>query len=186
MLLLVVVAVVFIVTKIIFAPAPIEPIVTLPLNSPTPIQAEVIIDRLGIAVPIVWSTSVLEADLQKDLELGAIRYLGTPNPGDRGNSFITAHSSGYAWQQGQYKKAFVNLGKLNIGDDDIIVVYKKNGVPVYKAWFKVTEKEVVKATDTRMIEQKETTEMTLVTCWPIGTNLRRLMVKTELIAREDI
>lgn len=145
------------------------------------LEAELIIDRLGIAVPIVWSQSTKEADLQKDLEHGALRYPGTPEPGNIGNSFVTAHSSDYPWKSGIYKKAFSKLGKLEVGNDDIIVVYKKNGEFVRQIRFKVTEKAIVKATDMRMIEQKEKTEMTLVTCWPVGTNLLRLMVKTERI-----
>lgn len=167
-------------SQLIFVP------VSFPQYNTVPLQADVVIKRLGITVPIVWSTSTKESDLQKDLELGAIRYPGTPNPGDSGNSFITAHSSGYPWQQGQYKTAFVNLGKLKVGDDDIVVVYTKDGLPVYRAKFTVMSKEVVKATDKRMIEQKDKTEMTLVTCWPIGTNLLRLMVKTELVSIETI
>lgn len=143
--------------------------------------AELIIERLGITVPIIWSESTKEADLQKDLEHGALRYPSTPEPGNIGNSFITAHSSDYPWKSGIYKKAFSKLGKLEVGNDDIIVVYKKNGESVRQIRFKVTDKAIVKATDMRMIEQKEKTEMTLVTCWPIGTNLLRLMVKTERI-----
>jgi len=146
------------------------------------LEAEVVIPRLLIKVPIVWSTSKNNTSLEKDLENGAIHYPDTPEPGNFGNSFITAHSSDYPWRAGTYKRAFAKLGQLNVNDTDIFVIYKKDGKPVYQAQFKVTEKEVVKDTDTRMIEQRAKTEMTLVTCWPIGTNWRRLMVKTELVS----
>lgn len=145
------------------------------------LEAELTIQRLGIIVPIVWSTSTRETDLQQDLERGALRYPGTPEPGNIGNAFITAHSSDYPWKKGMYKKAFAKLGKLEVGDDDIIVTYKKDGVVVRELHFKVTMKKVVQATDTEMIEQRDAKEMTLVTCWPVGTNLLRLMVKTQLV-----
>jgi LPXTG-site transpeptidase (sortase) family protein len=150
------------------------------------LEAEVVIPHLSIGVPIVWSTSKNNTSLEKDLENGAIHYPDTPKPGNFGNSFITAHSSDYPWKAGAYKRAFAKLGELSVGDKDIFVVYKKNGKPIYQAQFKVTSKEVVKDTDARMIEQQAKTEMTLVTCWPIGTNWRRLMVKTELISINTI
>lgn len=150
------------------------------------LEAEVAISRLGLDVPIVWSTSIKEDVLQKDLEHGAVHYPGTPEPGNFGNAFVTAHSSDYPWKKGTYKQAFARLGKLAIGDDDILVIYKKDGIPVYQATFKVYQKEVVKYTDERMIKQADRTEMTLVTCWPVGTNWRRLMVKMELVSLEAI
>ena len=145
------------------------------------LTAEVLIEKLGIDVPIVWSGSTKDADLEKDLEHGAIHYPGTPRPGEHGNSFVTAHSSDYPWKAGNYKQAFVKLGNLNMGDD-IVVVYKKDGAFVYRAQFKVVSKEVVSSTDIRMIEQGDATELTLATCWPIGTNWKRLMVKAELVS----
>lgn len=145
------------------------------------LRAELTIPSANITVPLVWSTSAKEADFQKDLEHGAIHYPGTPLPGQTGNAFIAAHSSDAYWKPGDYKHAFASLGKLTIGNEDIVVTYYKNEEVVKKVSFRVTEKAVVSADDQRMFTQTNKTEMTLVTCWPLGTNWRRLMVKTEMI-----
>lgn len=85
-------------------------------------------------------------------------------------------------EKGAYKQAFAKLGKLAVGDEDVVVIYKKDGVPVYRATFKVHQREVVKDTDERMIAQTDKKEITLATCWPIGTSWRRIMVKSELVS----
>lgn len=164
----------------------VEQVEEVPASPSSDLEARVHIDRLGIDVPIVWSGSTDKEALEADLQRGAIRYPGTVEPGNAGNAFITAHSSDYPWNPGEYKQAFADLGKLEQGDDDIYVTYYKDGEPVQRAQFRVAFKEIVRADDTRMIEQTEKPEMTLVTCWPIGTAWRRLMVKTELVEIQNI
>ncbi|MDP3685545.1 MAG: class D sortase [bacterium] len=159
-----------------------------PQASPSPVgestkdqDAELTIERLGIRVPIVWSASTEEDVLQHDLERGAIHYPGTAIPGSVGNAFIAAHSSDYPWKPGQYKRVFAQLGALKVGDDDIVVTYRDRGGTTRRFRFRVAETAVVRDDDERMFAQGDAPELTLVTCWPLGTSWRRLMVKTVLV-----
>lgn len=145
-------------------------------------HAELIISKLGVRVPIVWSQSEDEADIQRDLERGAIHYPHTGIPGAPGNALIAGHSSDYFWSPGDYKNVFARLGELQVGEEDITVVYQSSGGRAARTIpFRITEKAVVSATDPRLFLASDRAEMTLVTCWPVGTSWWRLMVKTERV-----
>jgi len=52
--------------------------------------------------------------------------------------------------------------------------------------YKITEKKVISPGDISILERNhDKPELTLMTCWPIGTTLNRLIVTGELI-EEDI
>ncbi|PIE00854.1 MAG: hypothetical protein CSA81_13415 [Acidobacteria bacterium] len=44
----------------------------------------------------------------------------------------------------------------------------------------VTSKEEVNPDDVRIFSQSQMQELTLTTCWPLGTSTRRLMIKAYL------
>lgn len=144
-------------------------------------KAELLIPHLGIRAPIVWSTRHTEADLQRDLEYGAIHYPGTALPGETGNAFIAAHASAPFWKRGKYGRIFARLQRLDVGDEDIFVVYRNEGNDPRQLQFRVTEKLIVRDTDPRLFAFGKKKELTLVTCWPVGTRWRRLMINTELV-----
>lgn len=149
------------------------------------LSAAVVIPRLNIRVPIVWSTSRQEADLQRDLEHGAIHYPGTALPGLVGNAFVSAHSSNFPWLPGDYKTAFASLGDLEEGERGIFIEYADSSTLVRRFEFQVAEIAIVHAEDERMFNQGDQPELTLVTCWPLGTSWRRLMVKGQLVEVQE-
>jgi sortase A len=112
----------------------------------------------------------------KELEYGIVRYPGSAKPGEKGNSFIFGHSSNFPWIAGEYNDVFSRLGQVEVGD----IVFSYYGQKKYK--YRVIEKKVVKPNDIGVLKNDETKkELTLMTCWPIGTTLNRLIIKTELI-----
>lgn len=74
----------------------------------------------------------------KELENGIIKYPGSANPGESGNSFIFGHSSNFPWAKGAYNDVFALLNELAVGDE-IIVYYKQK-----KFIYGVKEKIIVK------------------------------------------
>jgi sortase A len=61
----------------------------------------------------------------------------------------------------------------NVGFDDEIIVYYNQK----KYRYIVKEKKVIAPGDTSILERdKNKSEITLMTCWPIGTTLNRLIV----------
>jgi LPXTG-site transpeptidase (sortase) family protein len=149
-----------------------------------PPDDRLIIPSLGKNVPIVttdpskligadWKT--LEQAFQEDLKSGVIHYPGTADPGEDGNVFITGHSSYYLWDSGRYKDVFARLNQLQIGDE--ITIYHDQD----KFQYVVREKREVKNEDVSVLDQGDEKILTLMTCSPVGTNFRRLVVVAEQV-----
>ena len=76
----------------------------------------------------------------------------------------------------EYNCIFALLDKLEKGDEIIIYYFQKKYV------YTVTEHREVKPGDVKTLESRDKTkrELSLMTCWPVGTTLDRLIVFAEL------
>lgn len=149
-----------------------------------PSTDRVVVERLNINAPIqflspeeekVKDFSKLEENLQKKLEKGVVHYPGTALPGEEGNVFITGHSSYYPWNPGQYKDVFAILHAVELGDT--INIYSKGQEFKYE----VTDRQVVTPDRVDVLDQTIDKTLTLMTCTPIGTNAKRLIIKAKLV-----
>lgn len=151
----------------------------------TPPDNRLIIPKIERNIPIMEADPVdllgadwksVEQTFQKELKEGVIHYPGTADPGTVGNVFITGHSSYYPWDDGRYKTIFARLNELTVGDD-IVVYYDQK-----KYRYVVREKKEVKNNDVSVLEgDGQRKLLTLMTCSPVGTNFRRLVVTAELV-----
>ena len=149
----------------------------------TPYQNRIIIPKIGKNIPLVDiknraldDSNELNNIFMKELEKGVIRYPGSAIPGKNGNAFVFGHSSNFPWIKWEYNDVFSLLD--NVGFDDEIIVYYNQ--KKYK--YIVREKNVITPGDTSVLERnKDKAEITLMTCWPIGTTLNRLIVTAELV-----
>ncbi len=136
------------------------------------------IPRTSIKAPIIWDVTGggdLNTDLLEALRSGVVRYPQTALPNQVGNVFLTGHSSNYWWEKGSYKTIFALLDKLVAGDDIFI---KYQGI-VYH--YRVTGQRVVKPADTSVLAATKTPTLSLMTCTPTGTSLKRRIVTAKLI-----
>lgn len=148
-----------------------------------PYENRLIIPKIGKNVPIVlpsmdslmkedWKN--FEEDVQVALHHGVVHYPGSARPGQAGNFFVTGHSSYYPWDDGLFKDVFARLNELDIGDT--YSVYYGGDLHTYK----VVEKKEVHPSDTSVLDQPTTKRLsTLMTCTPVGTTLRRLIIIAE-------
>lgn len=148
-----------------------------------PPDNRLLIPSLGLNVPIVippndallredWGR--LEHDIQTALEDGTVHYPGTARPGQAGNFFVTGHSSYYPWTQGKYKSVFARLPALKTGDE-FWIYYGGD-----RHRYAIQEKKEVKPTDVHVLDQPLDRRIaTLMTCVPVGTTLRRLIVTAQ-------
>ncbi len=144
------------------------------------VAVQVLIDKLGIQAPMVWSASEDEKSMLKDLESGISHYPGTGVPGQNGNMIISGHSSNYIWAKGDFNHIFKDLNNLEKGDTVTVKTIQENGrVILYR--YKITGKYVDAPDDPRIFEDSEKPMLTLSTCWPLGTNLKRLVMKAEIV-----
>lgn len=151
----------------------------------TPPDNRLIIPSIDKDIPIVEvdSTAITDSnwtnlndDILNTLKNGVVRYPGTALPGEYGNTFITGHSSYYFWDDGQYKEVFALLSEVNIGDE-IIVYYNQQ-----KFIYEITEKKEVSPSEVDVLSQPtDQKQITLMTCTPVGTNLKRLIVVGTLV-----
>jgi len=153
-----------------------------------PPENRLIIPKLNLNVPIVippyeallredWTQ--VESDIQQALEKGIVHYPGTAKPGQAGNFFMTGHSSYYPWAPGNYKTVFARLHMLSEGDD-YWVYYGGD-----KHRYIVRSVVEVKPSNVDVLDQPADRRLsTLMTCTPVGTTLRRLIVSAEEVDPE--
>ncbi|MCK9185883.1 sortase [Candidatus Gracilibacteria bacterium] len=153
----------------------------------SPSDNRLIIPRINQNLPIVrisseslirrdWSA--LEKEMQNALQDGVVHYPGTSIPGESGNMAITGHSSYFPWDSGRFKDVFALLHDVVVGDK--IVMYWDGKKYIYE----ITEIKVVLPSDISILKQTPENKLTLITCTPVGTNLKRLVVTAKPI--EDL
>jgi len=144
-----------------------------------PLTDRIIIPSIGQNVPIIKVSSenlinkdfkALEKDIQDALRGGVVHYPGTDYSGDGGNVVITGHSSYFPWDPGRFKDVFALLHDVEVGDK--VYVYHNQKKYVYQ----INEIFEVNPTNIDVLKQTKDEQLTLITCTPVGTNLRRLIV----------
>lgn len=117
---------------------------------------------------IELSAIVVNGTTRKDLKNGPGRIIGTPLPGEAGNSVISAHRDTF----------FRHIYELKPGDE---IDVQRNGKALR---FEVTGKKIVDPDDLSVLKQTQETQLTLITCYPtyyIGPAPQRLVVFSKLV-----
>jgi LPXTG-site transpeptidase (sortase) family protein len=153
-----------------------------------PPENRIVIPKLDLNAPIVIPSSdalmredwaMLEENIQASLQDGVVHYPGTAKPGQAGNFFLTGHSSYFPWAPGAYKSIFARLHQLDVGDE-YWVFYGGD-----KHRYVIQEKKEVKPSDVTVLDQPLSKRVsTLMTCTPVGTTLRRLIIKAQEVDAE--
>ena len=139
-------------------------------------ENRLIIPKISVDAPIVFLESIEDEEITKELENGVVHWPDTALPGEEGNCVITGHSSSPWWRRGQYKTIFALLNELT--ENDLIIIYYDQS----KFTYKVIGKDIVSFKNIEILSQnKKEPFLTLYTCWPLGTDLRRLVVEAELV-----
>lgn len=140
----------------------------VPVNTDFSIQ----IPKIGVNANVVKNVDPYNSAIyQKALTQGVAHAKGSGLPGFPGNVFIFAHSANSWYQANQFNAIFYLTEKLDIGDD-ITINYEKS-----EYQYKVTEKKIVKNTEVNYLTNNlNTNTLTLMTCWPPGTTLSRLII----------
>ncbi|MFC1721313.1 sortase [Patescibacteria group bacterium] len=131
----------------------------------------IIIPEIGVAAPIVWASEDNEERLQTQLLEGVVHHPTTTLPGEPGNGVYIGHSSNYWWEESDYNTVFGLLDKLETGDT-VILRYQGSDYS-----YTVKEKKVVAKDAPEIFTGNETEEITLVTCWPLGTDWQNFIIK---------
>ncbi|MBI4990832.1 sortase [Candidatus Gottesmanbacteria bacterium] len=140
--------------------------------SPISSQFGIIIPKIGANAPIIPNVDAGKPDIYLPaLQKGVAHAAGTVFPGVAGNIFLFAHSTDSFWNVGRYNAVFYLIKELEKGDEIDLFF---NGV---RHIYKVTEKKVVDPSEVGYLtEVLPYEQLTLQTCWPPGTTLKRLLV----------
>jgi sortase A len=111
---------------------------------------------------------IVQGTSDTDLRLGPGHYPGTPLPGEEGNAAIAGHRTTYG-------APFFNLDELKPGDP--IVITTVQGTFTYD----VKNTLIVSPSDTAVVDDTTTPELTLTTCNPRFSASTRLVVHAILV-----
>lgn len=143
-------------------------------------KVNISIPAIKVNAPLVWTENTEEKTIERDLTRGVIHFPGTAIPGQVGNVFVTGHSSDYFWQKSPYRDVFKKLDKLAIGNEVTFTFTLANGKK-YEARYALQEKMIVAPSDRSLLSPTATPTLTLVTCYPIGSNTDRLAWRGTLV-----
>lgn len=136
----------------------------------------VVIPKLGANARIIANVDPYDSKIyQAALARGVAHARGTVFPGQPGSIFLFSHSSADFYRATQFNSVFYLINKLEPGDP-IDLYYKGE-----KYTYRVTTKKIVEASAVSYLSGRGNGKMLiLMTCWPPGTTLKRLLVFAEL------
>jgi sortase A len=132
----------------------------------------ILVGKLGITSEIIANVDPFDSKkYQLALSKGIAHAKGTKLPGEDGNVFLFAHSSADLLTAERYNSVFYLIHHLDKGD--IIDIWYEG--QQYK--YEVSSKEFVSPGSTSALTRIMPSEtLTLMTCWPPGTTLSRLII----------
>lgn len=142
-------------------------------------EPRLIIPKINVDTPVVYGVGADHNSQMKAMERGVAHFSiagANSRPGEIGNTVLSGHSSGDVFAPGDYNFIFMQLDKLEIGD----TIYANYEGTRYT--YTVTKKEVVLPSQVdKLIYDTDKPVMTLITCTPLGTALKRLLVTAEQV-----
>jgi len=132
----------------------------------------------SIVIPTIGATSEIVANVnpydsrvyQQALTHGVAHAQGTGFPGEGSNIFLFAHSSANLFEASRFNSVFYLMHHLVVGDQ-IILWYHNQGY-----LYEVTDKLLVSPQSVQYLKPNSAETLTLMTCYPPGTTLKRLIV----------
>lgn len=165
------------------SPGAINPqnIVINPLSDLTvSTDPRLIIPKINVDAPVIYDVGNDYNSQMAAMAKGVAHFAipgASSHPGEKGNTVISGHSSNSIFEAGDYKFIFAGLEKLSVGD---VIYAHYNGI---RYTYAVTKKEVVGPTDvSKLVYETDKPVMTLITCTPLGTAEKRLLVTAEQVS----
>ncbi len=147
-------------------PAHLRPLVqslaNVPAPTPGPEQA------VRIQIPAIQvDAPVVQGDGWEQLKKGVGQHSGTTNPGEKGNSVLSAHNDIFG-------EIFRDLDRLQPGDQVILFTNQRSYT------YLVVETLVVEPTDVEVMAATSQPVVTLISCYPYLVDDQRIVVKARL------
>lgn len=146
------------------------------LIKPVSTEFGLVIEKINANAKIVPQVDPgIEKDYIAALREGIAQAKGSTEPGEDGNMFLFSHSTDAPWNIVRYNAIFYLLRELEPGDR-VIVFYKNRRYD-----YIVFDKTIAEASDISFYTNRyDKPVLTLQTCDPPGTVLKRLIVRAKL------
>jgi len=140
----------------------VQSITPLPIPTPGPQQA------VRVQIPAInIDAAAVEGTDWESLKKGVGHYLGSANPGERGNLVLAAHNDVFG-------EIFRDLDRLKPGDE--VIVYTAD----QRYRYVVTETRIVEPTAVEVMDPTREPTVTLISCYPYLVDTQRIIVFAEL------
>lgn len=166
-----------------FSPAPETPgfeSVSSPEKVIQPISTEygIVIEKINANAKVIPNVNpAKESEYSTALKDGVAEALGSTPPGVPGNLYLFSHSTDAPWNIIRFNAIFYLLRELEVGDR-IIIFYANRRYD-----YIVFDKIVASANDVSYLTNTyDVPVLTLQTCDPPGTLLKRLIIRAKLIS----
>ena len=145
----------------------------------TPVNTDfgLVIRKIGANAAVIANVDPFNSrEYQTALSRGIAHAKGTAFPDQPGNVFLFSHSSADFLTATRYNSVFYLLDKLIPGDQVELYYQRKKYI------YDLTKKVIASPEEISYLtgdSNKQT--LTLMTCWPPGTSLKRLIWQAELV-----
>lgn len=133
------------------------------------------IPKIGVVVPLI----VLESsnnNFDKELDRGVVIFPNSALPGGTGQTIILGHSAPPNWPKINYDGVFSRINELN--EKDEIILYFNHQKYTYHVNQKIFLEKGEEVADNKIPSDNT---LLLISCWPPGKNIQRIVIKSTLI-----
>ncbi|MFZ3074339.1 MAG: sortase [Minisyncoccales bacterium] len=147
----------------------------VPATAPDAPRADmVIIPKIGVNAPVITPQTKDAAQLKKLLDSGAVIYPDSVIFGADGQTIVLGHSAPPNWPKIKHDTIFSRIAELSAGDK-IIVIYDDR---TYN--YSVLQSQIIEKGGAIPATVAGGNSLALVTCWPPGRDLKRMVVQARL------
>lgn len=143
-------------------------------------ESRLIIPKINVDTPVHYDVGIDHKSQMLAMENGVAHFPipgANSKPGQIGNTVLSGHSSNDVFAAGDYKFIFAQLEKLTVGD----TIYANYNETRYT--YIITKTEVVLPTEVgKLVYPTTKPVLTLITCTPLGTALKRLLITAEQVS----
>lgn len=145
----------------------------IPANTYFSIQ----IPKIGVNAPIIAGVNPVSKQGYSDALKKGVAHASTSfYPNENGTVYLFSHSTNYEWFVKDLNAVFYLLTKLEPGDE-VVVMYLGN-----RYTYRIREKKVVAKREVAYLApQPGNRVLILQTCWPPGTNAKRMLIFADLV-----
>jgi len=138
----------------------------------------------SLVIPKIGVNSQVQANIPVDekknyasaLKKGVAHAAGSGLPGENNSIYLFGHSSDYVWNLGNSRAVFYLLKELAPGDQINLFYHDRRFI------YQVAEKKITAPGDLSFLKPRTGEEkLILQTCWPLGTNWKRLVVLADRV-----